>query len=250
MTSYSTSQIAKKAKLHPNTIRFYEEIKYLPPVSRKANGYRVFTDVHFEQLKLIKVAHRCGIVQNNLRKKAVEIILLCANSDYEEALIKAKDYQVLIGREKNRAEEAVLIVHNMLDHKVKDIPPQNLRRSEAAEFLDVTVDALRNWELNGLLEVPRKVNGYRVYTEKEIREFKIIRVLREANYSLMSILRMLNQLRSGTDIDLQRALDTPDIEDDIVYVTDRLLTSLTGAKEDTSEIIEHILQNGSVGEII
>lgn len=51
---YCTSEIAKKAGVHPNTIRFYEELHYLPPVSRSSNGYRIFTDAHVEQLRFIQ----------------------------------------------------------------------------------------------------------------------------------------------------------------------------------------------------
>lgn len=238
---YQTSELAKKVGVHPNTIRFYEEIKYLPHVSRKANGYRVFTDVHLEQLKLIKIALRCEILQGDLRKKAIEIILLCVNSDYKDALSKTKIYQSLIHSEKERAEEAVQLVHDFPNNHDNITASLYLTRSETAELLDVKIDTLRNWELNGLLEVPRKVNRYRLYTDKEIKELKIIRALRRANYSLMSILRMLSHLRNGAHADLRLILDTPSTDEDIVYVTDRLLTSLSMAEQDASEMIIHIL---------
>ena len=237
---YRTSEIAKKSGVHPNTIRFYEEIEFLPPVSRKANGYRVFTDVHLEQLKLIKIALRCEMLQSNLRKKAIEIIRLCADSNYKEALAKAKIYQSLIHSEKEKAEEAVRLVHDFLIKQDNSADSLCLTRNETAKLLDIKIDALRNWELNGLIEVPRKVNGYRVYTDKEINKLKIIRTLRHANYSLMSILRMLNHLQNGANADLRLILDTPGPDEDIIYVTDRLLTSLSRAEQDASEMIAHI----------
>ena len=39
-----------------------------------------------------------------------------------------------------------------------------MKRKEASEYLGVSMDALRNWEMNGLLTVKRKENGYRIYT--------------------------------------------------------------------------------------
>lgn len=237
---YRTSEVAQKAGVHPNTIRFYEELHYLPPVSRRSNGYRVFTDAHVEQLKFIQMALRCEILHSNLRKKAIEMILLCAGGNYEQALEKAKAYQALVQREKKNAEETVDLVHQFLASRDIDTMDLCLTRRKTAEFLGVTIDVLRNWELNGLIKVPRKVNGYRLYTGKEIKELKIIRTLRHANYSLMSILRMLNQLRKGTQTDLKRLLDTPSQDEDIVYVTDRLLTSLSYAECDAREMIAHI----------
>ena len=81
--------------------------------------------------------------------------------------------------------------------------------------------------------------------DNDIKKLKIIQVLRGANYSLMSILRMLRQLKNDSNHqDLRLILDTPSSDEDIVYVTDKLLTSLSNAKEDTKEIIGHI--NGIV----
>jgi len=238
---YSTSEIAKKAGVHPNTVRWYEEMGYLPPVARKENGYRIFTDEHVEQLKLIKTAFRCEILQSNLREKATEIILLCAKGKYVEALENAKIYHSAICTEKEKAEEAVGLVCNFINHQEDNQSSLTLKRNETAKHLDITIDALRNWELNGLIEVPRKDNGYRLYTDKEIKELKIIRVLRNANYSLMAILRMLNQLRSdGNIIEMRHTLDTPSPDEDIVYVTDKLLTSLGNAESDAIEMISHI----------
>ena len=56
-------------------------------------------------------------------------------------------------------------------------------RKEAAGILGVTIDTLRNWELNGLFSVRRMANGYRVYTEEDMQRLTIIRSLRCANYS-------------------------------------------------------------------
>ena len=237
---YYTSEIAKKVGLHPNTVLWYEQMNYLPPVKRKENGYRMFTDIHLEQLKLIKMAFRCEILQSNLRKKAIEIIQLCARAEYEQALEQAIIYHGAIGAEKAKAEEAVRLVQEYLNLPNYYEPALALKRNETAKYLGITIDTLRNWELNGLLEVPRKENGYRVYTNKEIRDLKIIRALRHANYSLMAILRMLAQLRNSQAPDLRQALDTPCSEEDIVYVTDKLLTSLTSAEVDAKEMMTHI----------
>ena len=58
----------------------------------------------------------------------------------------------------------------------------------------MTIDTLRNWELNGLLTVKRRENSYRVYNDEDIKRLKIISSLRCANYSLSAILRLLKQL--------------------------------------------------------
>ena len=44
MKEYNTSTIAKEFNIHPNTVRFYEEIVFLLQIPRKENGYRLYND--------------------------------------------------------------------------------------------------------------------------------------------------------------------------------------------------------------
>ena len=74
---------------------------------------------------------------------------------------------------------------------------------EVAKLLNVTTDRLRNWERNGLIEVPRNpLNGYRFYRTREIGRLRVIRTLSQARYSQMAILRMLMRLDQGETEDL------------------------------------------------
>lgn len=75
-------------------------------------------------------------------------------------------------------------------------------------------------------------NGYRVYTEKDLQRLKIIRALRCANYSLSSILRMLQAISANPDTDIREAIDTPGKDDDIITACDKLLTSLSEAENN------------------
>ncbi len=100
------------------------------------------------------------------------------------------------------------------------------------------MDALRNWEMNGLLTVKRKDNGYRVYTDGDIQRLKIIRSLRCANYSLEAILRLLQQLSKNPDTDIRAALNTPKQTDDIISVCDRLIVSLLSAERNANTLLQ------------
>ena len=108
-------------------------------------------------------------------------------------------------------------------------------RREAAAKIGVSFHVLRDWERNGLIEVPRKGNR-RQYGVQEMNRLKIMAVLRSANYSQTAIRRMLHKMEHG-ERDLLSAIDTPEPAEDIVSVADRYITSLTGALDDTDEII-------------
>lgn len=82
--------------------------------------------------------------------------------------------------------------------------------------MDISVDALRNWEMNGLMTIKRKQNGYRIYTDADISQLKIIRVLWFANYSLESIWRMMQQISKNPESDIREILDTPEKNERII----------------------------------
>ena len=103
-------------------------------------------------------------------------------------------------------------------------------------MLDITIDVLRDWERNGLIQVPRDTKGCRRYGPKEMNRLKIIRTLRNAHYSMMSILRMLKQLDQGVT-DLKKAIDTPGEDEDIVCAADRYISALYMAEKDAQEMI-------------
>lgn len=140
-------------------------------------------------------------------------------------------------KERFNAEEAIQIVQDILSgaaHTGELI----MKRKEVSEYLGITMDALRNWETNGLLTVKRKQNGYRVYTDEDIQRIKIIRSLRCANYSLEAILRMLRQLSKDPNIDIREALNTPKQNEDIISVCDKLLVSLDAAEKNAGMIMK------------
>ncbi|MGN1042644.1 MAG: MerR family transcriptional regulator [Christensenellales bacterium] len=236
MKKYRTSEVAAIIGIHPNTVRLYEKLNLIPAPERLENGYRAFTDFHIEQCKLIRIAFRVEVLQNGLRKKIIQVVKASAAGNFDNAIALVYEYIEQIKQEQNNAENAVDIVKKLLS----DAPQpdtQTLTRKEAAKTLGVSVDSLRNWETNGLLAVKRKNNGYRVYTDEDIRRLKIIRALRCANYSLEAILRLLRQLSQNSNTDVRNTLNTPQPTDDIISVCDRLIVSLSAAEKNAYKIL-------------
>ncbi len=232
MNTYKTAQIAHRIGIHPNTVRLYEELGLIPKPQREANGYRVFTDFHIEQFKFARTALKVEVLQNGLRKQAINIIKTSAAKDFDRAIFLTERYLQQIKREQKNAEEAIAITERLLSGENQETGNILFTRKETADHLQITMDALRNWEMNGLLTVKRKQNGYRVYTDEDIRRLKIIRSLRCANYSLAAILRMLNALSNDPEADIREIIDTPKENDDIISVCDKLLTSLQYAEKN------------------
>ena len=128
--------------------------------------------------------------------------------------------------------------NNLLKERVEN--SKIYTRKQLADYLELTIDTLRNWELNGLLRIKRKENGYRVYNEDDIKRIKIIRSLRCVNFSLSAILRLLRNLDNDNSVDIKHIINTPKEDEDIVSVCDKLLTSLENAKDECNKMIIQI----------
>ena len=240
MNTYKTSEIAHNIGIHPNTVRLYEELKLIPKPKRKENGYRFFTDFHMEQIKFARIALKIEILQNGLRKKAITIIKTSALGNFNEAILLTNSYLQQINNEQKNAEEAIIIAEKFLSGNKQIISNNFLSRKETASYLQISIDTLRNWEMNGLLTVKRKQNGYRVYTDEDIWWLKIIRFLRCANYFLSAILRMLNTISQNPKADIRHVIDTPKENDDIISVCDKLLTSLNHAEHNARAMLSQL----------
>ncbi len=268
---FKTSEIAKLFDIHPNTVRLYEEWGLLPVVSRSPSGYRLFTQAHADQIRLIRLVMKCTMFGKVIKKTAYEIIHHAAEGSFHDALECALHLRDLIDIECRQAEEAERFLENWASHaeagsEIKpdtlpkhQEPEKNARKDSAdvsedicpspgktvgfkttASILNITPDMLRDWERNNLIHIPRNpLNGYREYGSAEINKLRVIRVLRRSNYSNMAILRAMQKLELGSAEGLREALDNPDLDEDRGYLcfTDNLLTALYTAKNAVEEIV-------------
>ncbi len=236
-----TSEIANTVGIHPNTVRLYEEWGYLPPVERTPSGYRKFSDTHLDQVKLIRLVMNFTWMGGEIRKTAYQIISSGSEGDLGGALEIAYHLRVLIQAERAQAEAAADLLENWAQGSAIESKDKPRRIGEAARLLNVGTDRLRNWERNGLIKVPRNpLNGYRFYRTREIGRLRVIRTLSQARYSQMAILRMLMRLDQGETEDLRDLLDTPRQDEDVYFVTDQLLSTLTELDQKTQEVIEFL----------
>lgn len=237
METYRTTEVATAIGIHPNTVRLYEKLGLIPKPERQTNGYRIFTEFHIQQFILARTAFQIEVLQSGLRKKIVSVVKLSANKKFEQAIALTQEYLDGLLTERHNAEDAIQIVQDILSGET-EVHGFSMKRKEVSEYLDISMDTLRNWEMNGLLIVKRKENGYRVYTDEDIKRLKIIRSLRCAKYSLEAILRMLRQLSKNPDVDIKAALNTPQQSEDIISVCDRLIISLASAEYNAKKIME------------
>jgi DNA-binding transcriptional MerR regulator len=72
-----------------------------------------------------------------------------------------------------------------------------MRISELASCAGVTTKALRYYEERGLLDAPRRTNGYRDYDESHLRVVQEIQTLQEIGFALEDTRPFVECLRAG-----------------------------------------------------
>jgi len=224
----STSKIARAAGCHPNTVRLFEAQGYIPTAKRSKAGYRLFKDYHQDQMVLAVTALQWPYPGG--KAPVEQLVRLAANKELTAALDLAQAYLVRIEQEISYAQDAVHVLEHWAGSQ-KAIPLLNpLRICEASRLLGISADALRNWERNGLISIPRGPNAYRQYNEPEISWLRVIRVLRQAGYSMMAILRAIHHLQHGTATDLEDLIGNPPEDENVITAADRWLATLESQK--------------------
>lgn len=199
----------------------------MPRVPRATNGYREYTDAHVYQMRLGRLAMHGGWPGRPIRRSALSLVRRAASGELEAALAQAREHLMLVRAEQARADAAASYLEEWVNGRLQLRPFPPLSRKDAAAKLDVTVDALRHWERNGLIKVPRKANNnYRLYGPSEVGRLGVIRMLRQAGYSTMAILRMLTVVDRGLKRGLRNILDTPRPDEDVITASDRWLSTL------------------------
>ncbi len=231
---YKTSDIARKNNIHPNTVRFYERLGLISSVSRNANGYRVFNHRHLVQVMVLRCIFLDDWPGEAIRKASKEIIAAMKSWDLDAARHFTQAYKKVIEAERQKALQAIHILEKWSEIPAMSNTDQTYNRREASALLGVTPEALRNWERNDLIHIPRRgQHQTRFYTQREMERLKVIYLLRQAKFSMSAIHNCLTKLDDGHRRDALNALQHPNEEGNI-WTGDRWLSVLerTAAKAD------------------
>ncbi|MEV0375138.1 MerR family transcriptional regulator [Streptomyces sp. NPDC050636] len=195
--------LARLAGVSAQQIRNYEAAGVLPPVARTPSGYRTFGDEHRKALltyRALAKGYGTGTAQAVLR--AVHA------GDVPEALalIDAAHAALHEQRLSLRAASEALQAIARQSPDAPSLPRSSLRIGEVAAHLGVRTSALRVWEAAGLVTPQREPGtGYRHYSPTDVRDARLIHILRQSRYLLPQIRPVLEGLRETGSTDALRA---------------------------------------------
>jgi len=188
MPRKSVSETVRLVRTHTHTASLFEELGLITRASAIPHNPLLYTNLHNHQMNLVKTVFRAEALNHSILEKAVLSLKACAKLDFAAALSLAREHNALLNDELEWARTAISVLSGYNPQYSEDV---FLKRHQVARELSISVDTLRNWELNNLIDVDRSENGYRIYNREDISVLGIIRVLRSAGLSLSEISEMM-----------------------------------------------------------
>lgn len=234
---YKPIEIARLYSIHPNTVRLYEKLHYISPAERDKNNYRRYTKIHILQFKICRCIFGYPFFNKKIREAGNKTIWAIADKLYNEGLILVENYIELIKLEIKLAEDTKDIVKRWLNNEIREFDEnRSMSRKEASMFFGVTIEAIRNWERNGLINSNKKgEKGEVLYSGDNLERLKIVYMLRQAGYSMSAIYRSLSIISKDNVEDVLTSLENPNVNE-VISVGDRWLFELKKLLESAYKI--------------
>jgi len=141
ITTFKIGEVAHRADVNKDTIRYYEERDLIPKPDRRRSGYRIFTQRHIDQIRFIKRAQQLGFTLSEIK----ELLELRMDEDTScseikrEAQAKYRDVVAKI-EDLNRIKETLV---DLIDSCKGDGPKGKCPILEALEGENETGKQLR-----------------------------------------------------------------------------------------------------------
>src|SRR5688500_12894007 len=170
--------LARGGGVSVQQVRNYVAQGVLPPVERLPSGYRVFTEAHAAALTATRaLAAGHGWQPTRVIMNAVHA------GDLPTALAAVDESHAALDRERAEIADVLAAFETLANQDVETTTRATLRIGEVARVVGVRTSALRVWERGGLLRPARqRGTGYRVYDPTELRNARVVALLRRGAY--------------------------------------------------------------------
>ena len=188
--------LAREHGLTAQAVRNYEDRGVLPPASRTASGYRIYTDLH-------AVALRAFLAQLPAHGYATgrEILRAINNNHVDDALRAVDRSHAQLLRDRETLDAVSTAIGVLTSPVAAGLPDRSLPVSAVAHRLGVSPATLRKWERAGILVPPRDRAGYRLYRPDDVRDAELAHLLRRGGYLLGHIATVVSQVRGAGSVE-------------------------------------------------
>ncbi|MET9340488.1 MerR family transcriptional regulator [Nonomuraea sp. NPDC003804] len=202
-TALRPIDLARMAGISTQQIRNYADTGILPPSPRTAAGYRRFHEGHRAALVTYRTLAR-GYGWDTARS----VMQAVHAGDLPEALTLVNAGHAALHEQRLSLQAVGEALEAVAEQAPDDsaLPRAGMRIGEVAAYLGVRTSALRVWESAGLLS-PRREPGtrYRIFGPADVRDARMISMLRRGRYLFPQIHVILDGLRRTGSSDALRA---------------------------------------------
>jgi DNA-binding transcriptional MerR regulator len=185
--------LAREAGISTQQVRNYEAAGILPPAPRTESGYRRYGPEHLDALRTYR-----ALVPGFGTGTATAIMRAVHEGDERRAL-RLVDAAHAALHEQRLATDAASQALDAAAEQFRDPDPQPgpaLRVGELAARLGVRTSTLRVWDAAGLLTPTReRGTAYRSYGPVQVRDARIVAMLRQGRYGFAQIRPVIDGLR-------------------------------------------------------
>ncbi|MCE1252673.1 MAG: MerR family DNA-binding transcriptional regulator [Anaerolineae bacterium] len=165
--------IARKLGLSTTSLRVYEEMGLVPPVSRTPHGYRRYTNEHiayFICFRRMIPAFDTTFIKNvlqDVQKGQIDCAYWRITRAQARLWNERQTAQKFSERISQKSEPSFTFGKKLMNIK------------EISQKTDIPVTTIRHWEKAGLISPHRdKNNGYRLYDDKHIQQLLTLFVIK------------------------------------------------------------------------
>jgi DNA-binding transcriptional MerR regulator len=198
--------LARRAGVSTQLVRNYEAAGILPPAPRSNTGYRQYGHEHLQALLTYR-----ALAPGFGAETATEIMRAVHAGDVGRAYRLVDQAHAALYEQRLATDAASEALGALAAEYVDDQPVSgpSLLVGELAHRLGVRPSALRVWEAAGLLTPTREPGTkYRRYGPEQVRDARIIHMLRKGHYYFEQIRPVLDGLRrTGSTEALRAAID-------------------------------------------
>jgi DNA-binding transcriptional MerR regulator len=195
--------LARAAGLGVTQIRTYEEVGFLPPAERGANGYRRYTLAHVEALRVSRI-----VIAGYGWLNALDVLRAVHAGDTAKVLALVNARHAALDAQHTRIKAALEATDAVLRRAPASRDRPLVRIQEAAKTVGARASAVRFWERQGLLRPLREAGtGYRLYDVHELVRLNVVALLRDVGYRFDTIREVLDELSSGNPDQVRAALE-------------------------------------------
>lgn len=193
--------LARAAGISTQAVRNYTDAGVLPPAPRSPSGYRRFDELHRQALLTYR-----ALARGYGTDRAQTVMRKVHDGEIADALALIDASHAAQHDQRRSLQE----VGKALESVAREDPDEGSRGAlqigEVARLLGIRTSALRVWEAAGLL-TPERERGtrYRRYRPTDVRDARMITMLRQGHYLFPQIRAVLDGLRETGSADALRA---------------------------------------------